>query len=74
MKDVYHMISVIMVCALAALLAHNAMRKARYTEHNKPYLRQMGQYEAQVKKADRLMILALAAAIFGEFWYEVGFA
>ena len=65
MKDVYHMTSVIMVCALAALLAYNAMRKARYAEYNKPYLRQMGQYEAQVKKADRLMILALTVAIFG---------
>ena len=65
MKDVYHTISVILVCALAALLAHNAMRKARYAEYNKPYLLQQGQYAAQVKKADRLMILALAVAIFG---------
>ena len=65
MRDLYHVLSVILVIGLGAFISFSALHKARRAEYNKPYLLQMGLFEKEMTRAEQLLALGIIIVCLG---------
>lgn len=65
MKDLYHVLSVVLVIGSGAFISFSAMQKARRAEYNKPYLLQMGMFDKEMTRAEQLLVLGILIVCLG---------